>query len=1300
MRKLDWIISLFFVAALLLGSQNQIQAAPPPPTEEPQPAPQAEEIDSGLKDAFEKDVISGPKSSGELLAFVIYNPTIDHVEYSNDGQIALLWLALRDPQTGELIAAEPGLAIAKTDHSQKSIEDDSIPWEIIQQADPNWQTEFESLPPELLTEDLVQRFQTPDVVSKDVTTPYRGYKLPWAGGLSKTLSGSIGHYKIYNSCSETSCRYAYDFADGTMFPLLAARGGTVYRINTSCPNFSTGCTNYLVLKDESTSPTTYQLYMHMAYASVPTNIRTIGSQVVQGQYIGNVDDTGASTGHHLHFHVHTNPTSYWGNSVDIRFDDVAINGGTPRTCYEAETWPSLGTGCIQDNPNTSTNEKNRFLSGNFGAYPPTGDLIMPSHGQEINEKSILVGGWARDDIGIQKIEIIARGRGEEWKLVSSNYTMSGTSFLSDVNLCDAGVPNGPVDIAARIYDMEGNLIVGGMTGLRTIVNNAACSQVQPPACIPDANQIAVYTDSNYQGVCSLYGVSDYFDLDSSSLVGDNNVESVMVGSNVRAILYDSIDGRNESFEVNDANLRDNRVQANFVSGLKIQTRSTLPQVPTINTIFNDFSRAGLFSNESYVADFSSPGAVTFRAELSGPVNKSLSETNQNGWSLGSLPAGSYTLRVWGKNSAGERDGSLSFNISAGTLSNNTTVNAPQTFDFESGNQNWAGVPMWYSTNATLGTRTSKYWVFNDNYAGTGTKDLADPNIGGGDLTSPPIFIPGSGYYLRFDYYVHTESFYSFWDSRWVQVSVDGAPFENLVQLSMDADKTWLTSQAINLSAYARKTIRIRFHMDIVDRYYNAGYFGWAIDNVNINTTAPLSCGDFEPNNSIGQANSLSSNSDVYAFICPGGDLDYYKLTLSQGDQITLDIDAKDVGSSLDPYLFLYDSQGNLVLENDDEVYSVKRDSKIFFSPTTSGTYYAMVKAWDHPRAGSSSYFYTLKVNSGDLTSPVVNFITPNSTFIPSSQFLLQASATDVGTGIKQVDFYWRNADILNGTWELLGSDTNGADGWGVNFDPSVKSPIINSFLVAQAFDNSNNQDTVMRIISGFDSTTPVSQLNQLPPTQATTLIQLSWSGRDPDGVLGSCDIQFKVNSGSWTDLQIGIPASQTSMNFLGELGKTYSFRMRAKDLSNNVEAYPSSAETTTSIQNCSVDGSDSTDNNVTGARTLLAGNFLEQKFCPVSDVDWVKVNLVAGTEYLYMISSKGGGAAMKVDLYASNSTTILKSYSSSGFGQSIVFRYLPTQSQTGYLKIVPLDNRLAGNDVQYSVWYGKGYSFILPLILK
>ena len=70
--------------------------------------------------------------------------------------------------------------------------------------------------------------------------------------------------------------------------------------------------------------------------------------------IGKADDTGVSTGHHLHFMVVEQPTldsckNYcFGRSVDITFRDVRINwdaatqGGRPRLESEASWYGGQG----------------------------------------------------------------------------------------------------------------------------------------------------------------------------------------------------------------------------------------------------------------------------------------------------------------------------------------------------------------------------------------------------------------------------------------------------------------------------------------------------------------------------------------------------------------------------------------------------------------------------------------------------------------------------------------------------------------------------------------------------------------------------------------------------------------------------------------------------------------------------------------------------------------------------------------------------------------------------------------------
>ncbi len=308
------------------------------------------------------------------LAYMLYQVSIDHIQFTGDHSLALVWLAFTDPETGEIAATEPGLALAR-----RSAED--ADWEITLQVDPAWADSLVQVPDDLLPAEARAEFLAPDPqeITAQASAPISGYKLPWKGGTYNYVSGSVGHVLTYKSCP-TTCMYAFDFADGNMFPIHAARSGTVKYVYDAAPNGNTSTTNYIVLEDASTTPTTYQVYYHLAQGTVPAELKKIGAPVSQGQFIGNADDTGASTGHHLHFHVHTNPNAVWASSVDITFDDVAENGGRPRTCTEAANYPEYGNQCAPGN---------KYLSGNSSGPAPAAPAITGPTGTLRTSRPVL-----------------------------------------------------------------------------------------------------------------------------------------------------------------------------------------------------------------------------------------------------------------------------------------------------------------------------------------------------------------------------------------------------------------------------------------------------------------------------------------------------------------------------------------------------------------------------------------------------------------------------------------------------------------------------------------------------------------------------------------------------------------------------------------------------------------------------------------------------------------------------------------------------------------------------------------------
>jgi uncharacterized repeat protein (TIGR01451 family) len=93
---------------------------------------------------------------------------------------------------------------------------------------------------------------------------------------------------------------------------------------------------------------------------------------------------------------------------------------------------------------------------------------------------------------------------------------------------------------------------------------------------------------------------------------------------------------------------------------------------------------------------------------------------------------------------------------------------------------------------------------------------------------------------------------------------------------------------------------------------------------------------------------------------------------------------------------------------------------------------------------------------------------------------------------------------------------------------------------------------------------PASSMNALP-AQSPGPFTVSWSGADagPSGLLGY-DVQVREGAGAWTDWLVGTRA--TSASYPGIGGHTYSFRVRARDNSYNVEPWPPDYGAATTVE--------------------------------------------------------------------------------------------------------------------------------------
>jgi RHS repeat-associated protein len=134
---------------------------------------------------------------------------------------------------------------------------------------------------------------------------------------------------------------------------------------------------------------------------------------------------------------------------------------------------------------------------------------------------------------------------------------------------------------------------------------------------------------------------------------------------------------------------------------------------------------------------------------------------------------------------------------------------------------------------------------------------------------------------------------------------------------------------------------------------------------------------------------------------------------------------------------------------------------------------------------------------------------------------------------------------------------------GYTIQPKVGSPN-NTRIDAQASISFNGGAAIQTtaVFNTIDSTLPVSSINALPATSPNNF-NVSWAGSDSDSGIASYNIFVAVDGGQYSFWKTNITA--TSATYAGQPGHTYAFYSIGVDGSNNTEAAPSQADTTTQI---------------------------------------------------------------------------------------------------------------------------------------
>ena len=1286
MRLIPRIHSLLILAvlssSLLFSKPNSLLAAPPPP-EKPDLSILAESAEQAITSAISAH-------TERSLGFVLFDTQVEDVKVSYDGIWATGYLVAYDPETADLIPTEPGLAITRQSE---------LGWEVYFPGDEGWQAALVGLPDEAIDPGVREQLLIMDQIQETTapSAPLSGYRLPWEAGKTAYVSQTVAHDRYTPS---GNAHYSFDFyIPQTMFNLYAAKAGTVWSYRDDVPNGDESAGNYIVLEDRTTIPTTYQLYLHLAQDSIPPDLKVTGAPVQRGQFVGIADDTGVSTGHHLHFQVQTmlSYSPYWGVSVDIVFEGVNINGGRPRIAVDLPYCKASDVCDEFQNSYVSTNT----ISGDRTA--PIGDFTNLAAGTRHSTQYLTLNGWAYDtESELNSIQVIGNYDGL-WRVLSPNLTAS--PFQTTLDLCSLGIPDGPLSLALRLGDRSGNISLD-LPGLRQVIKEFSCPS-HPPACTPSSNQVALYADIAYGGACKLFNMGEYSGAAALGSVGTKNSASIQLGSSVSATLYseENFHERNETFISSDSNLSDNRIGSDQVSSLKVIARSALPAIP--QPVWPD-SGSEYTSDRNLTLTWRDLGGGTrYRVRLNGPSGVQESAwISEPRWLLSVLPVGVYSWQVQAGNSNGESSWSepYQFEIKPDTLPSPVTVTAPYTDNVEENQATWQHSNHWDTaivSNNPNGGQIS--WVYDVDYPNS--YDSGEPNSG--ELTSPKIQIPSTGYSLRFGYRYATESLGINWDQRWVQISKNGGPFSNVYQLSDDQPNRWLQSPAINLDDYAGQTIQVRFYFATLDEQLN-DFQGWIIDDLIITSSVPEPCADND-GAALGYGSSLSGA------LCPSGDIDTFQFQGVAGDRIGILAEASPASSPVDSVLYLLDQDGKSVLaENDDILYAQQTDSFISYRLPATGTYFIKLKDWGHPTNGGTNYTYRLTLTR-DADPPQVNLISPiANSYLPPTTLTIEANASDSSSGVHQVDFYLHEGNWVAGEWVHLGTDSDSSDGWSWDLSLNNYSDQTGMAVYARAQDWAGNAAFAAAWSLALDRSAPQTQLASMANSTANTAIVLDWTASDNLSGLDKFDLQVRPEGQSWQTFASSVPGDRRQAVFIGERGKTYGFRMKGFDQVGNVESYPSNPEASTTIASsiCATPDSwettqGSTNDNQAGTATMISTSFAEQvhNLCnplnsDLDDEDWLRIEMQAGVQLVANAAPQHPGTAIVLELYASDGITLLAQGSPQDFGQDSVLLWKADETRRVYLRMRHLYEGVAGEGIKYTIRVTQGEATFFPILRK
>jgi hypothetical protein len=229
--------------------------------------------------------------------------------------------------------------------------------------------------------------------------------------------------------------------------------------------------------------------------------------------------------------------------------------------------------------------------------------------------------------------------------------------------------------------------------------------------------------------------------------------------------------------------------------------------------------------------------------------------------------------------------------------------------------------------------------------------------------------------------------------------------------------------------------------------------------------------------------------------------------------------------------------------------------------------------------------------------------------------------------------------------------------------------------------------------------------SQLKPAETfdSTAVRLSWDATSTGVGIGSFDLQWRSEPGSWDAANtLTIPGDVRSTWFAGQAGGSYAFRLRALDANSQPEPWPAgdAFETSATLPTTCIPDDFEPDDDLTQARTLPLGIWAQGNLCDADDPDWFRVEIVKASDYSVTAPSIYGGAAVRITVYAEDGETVLANGQAAGVGQVAIVRFQAAVAGSFYIKIEPLTTYLLGTDAVYDVSVVEVQEVFLPLVAR